>query len=408
MATTTDSEARYADLLDRLREVSGFAENLARRVQAEVGPFTGPVDGRRNRLIRMATEGAVRLFFDVAAGREHTSRRVDDLFAKMGHGEATDEHDLSPMLAALDLAAQMSWDLVRSLAVEHAASAAALDRLGEAIDTVFARLTEQVKRGHQTALHQLARKPHRRRHDLAEALLTGTDPYLASIAAEWTVPTTVVVLALEVTPAGTDEVPPWRDSPELLVCSTGLSDPGPMLVTTPEHLAAALDLLDQDRSVTRIATSWPVNLASTPAASLWTRRAIDLARRGVIPTARVIECLRHRTQLWLHAEPYMRQQLCQELLAPLLAETPNSREILSETLLTWLETRDSAPAIAARLDVHPQTVRYRWKRINEIFGEALHDPELVVQLTMLLKASVPLWKAGDQSDFERFHTEGEE
>lgn len=97
--------------------------------------------------------------------------------------------------------------------------------------------------------------------------------------------------------------------------------------------------------------------------------------------------------------------MVQELLRPLLAETPNSREILSETLLAWLETRDSAPAIAGRLGVHPQTVRYRWKRINEIFGEALHDPDFIVQITMLLKASVPLWKAGDQSDFERFHAE---
>src|SRR3546814_9071794 len=79
-----------------------------------------------------------------------------------------------------------------------------------------------------------------------------------------------------------------------------------------------------------------------------------------------------------------------------------SRDILSETLLVWLETRDSAPASAARLGVHPQTVRYRWKRINELFGEDLHDPEFVLQMTMLLKASVPMWIAGDQSDFERF------
>ncbi|HEY1134286.1 MAG TPA: helix-turn-helix domain-containing protein [Nocardioides sp.] len=93
----------------------------------------------------------------------------------------------------------------------------------------------------------------------------------------------------------------------------------------------------------------------------------------------------------------------QDLLSPLLAETPNSREILSEILLAWLESRDSAPAIAARLGVHAQTVRYRRKRINELFGEDLHDPEFVVSLTMVLKASVPLWKAGDQRDFERFH-----
>ena len=36
----------------------------------------------------------------------------------------------------------------------------------------------------------------------------------------------------------------------------------------------------------------------------------------------------------------------------------------------------------------------------------LHDPEFIVQITMLLKASVPLWKAGDQSDFERYREAG--
>lgn len=49
-----------------------------------------------------------------------------------------------------------------------------------------------------------------------------------------------------------------------------------------------------------------------------------------------------------------------------------------------------------------QTIRYRWKRINELFGESLRDPEFVTQLLLLLKASVPLWVAGDQSDFDRY------
>jgi DNA-binding PucR family transcriptional regulator len=122
----------------------------------------------------------------------------------------------------------------------------------------------------------------------------------------------------------------------------------------------------------------------------------------VIAPTPLVRCNEHVTQMWLHAEPSMRQRLCQQLLEPLLAETPNSREILSDTLLAWLETRDSAPAIAAKLDVHPQTVRYRWKRINELFGDALHDPEFILLVTMVLKTSVPMWKAGNQSDFERF------
>jgi hypothetical protein len=399
-------ETDYATLLHDLREATpGFTDSIAVRVQAEVRPYSGPVDGKRNRLIRMATDAGLALFFDLAAGREHASRRVDDLFAKMGHGEALDGHDLGPMMGALDLSAQMAWDVVRAFAVQHNASAASLDRLGDTIEAVVVRLKEQARRGHETAMRQLARDPRRLRHELAEAVLAGRDPHAAALAAGWTVPASVVVIAVQTGAEDPAEAPAWQDSPNLLVRPAGPDEAGPTAVVATDALPDALDLLVRDLGVIRVAASWPVPLEEAAAAQVWALRALDLAARGVIAADRVVECVDHRTQLWLHAEPHLRQQLCQELLGPLLAETPNSREILSETLLTWLETRDSAPAIAGRLDVHPQTIRYRWKRINELFGEALHDPEFVVQMTMLLKASVPLWKAGDQSDFVRFLTE---
>jgi hypothetical protein len=187
--------------------------------------------------------------------------------------------------------------------------------------------------------------------------------------------------------------------PELLL----RGGPDRIFIFCPAELADDLadEIIDtgEDR---RVALSWPVRPDEGGSALLWTARALDLVSLGIIPPMPVVRCTEHVTQLWLQAEPSIRQRLCQELLEPLLGETPNSREILSDTLLAWLETRDSAPAIAARLDVHPQTVRYRWKRINEIFGEALHDPEFVLKMTMVLKTSLPMWKAGDQSDFERF------
>jgi hypothetical protein len=168
-----------------------------------------------------------------------------------------------------------------------------------------------------------------------------------------------------------------------------------------DALAAYVTKSGTDR---RVAISWPVRPEEAGGALLWTARALDLVQLGVLAPTPVVRCAEHVTQLWLHAEPAIRQRLCQELLEPLLGETPNSRVILSDTLLAWLETRDSAPAIAARLDVHPQTVRYRWKRINEHFGDALHDPDFILKMTMVLKTSLQMWKAGNQSDFERFNS----
>jgi DNA-binding PucR family transcriptional regulator len=73
-----------------------------------------------------------------------------------------------------------------------------------------------------------------------------------------------------------------------------------------------------------------------------------------------------------------------DVLAPLLAETPAQREALSQTMLLWLQTRGSAPALAAQLGVHDQTVRNRLRRIRAMFGETLDQPERALELMQAL------------------------
>jgi hypothetical protein len=242
------------------------------------------------------------------------------------------------------------------------------------------------------------------RHQLMEEILGRADPAAVRLHADlaaWPLPAKVVAIT-----ATSSTVVDWPDMDDLE--GTVLADTHRMpavFIAPAERADEVVALLRSEGDDVAIARSWPVGVADAGHAYRWTTRALELAESGGIPRQPVIDCTRYRTQLWLHSEPALRRQLAQELLKPLFAETPNSREILSETLLVWLETRESAPAIAAILGVHPQTVRYRWRRINELFGEALHDAEFVLQLTLVLKASVPLWVAGDQSDFERYWSE---
>ncbi|HEY8581292.1 MAG TPA: helix-turn-helix domain-containing protein, partial [Capillimicrobium sp.] len=62
------------------------------------------------------------------------------------------------------------------------------------------------------------------------------------------------------------------------------------------------------------------------------------------------------------------------------------RDRLAETLRAWLELQGSAPAVAARLHVHPQTVRYRLARLREELGDALDDPAARFELLLALRA----------------------
>jgi DNA-binding PucR family transcriptional regulator len=59
---------------------------------------------------------------------------------------------------------------------------------------------------------------------------------------------------------------------------------------------------------------------------------------------------------------------------------------LTETLRAWLDRPGQVQAVAAALDVHPQTVRYRVKQLRELFGERLEDPEARFELSLALRA----------------------
>lgn len=386
---------------DLQSQTARITEQIAAGIQSAVSTYSGPSTGKRHWLIGMAARAAIGQLVAALEGGAINSRKVDDLFAKMGYGEATDGHEISLIISALDRAAIDIWDEVRVIAVAHDASAATLSHISEVVQSQITHLREQIRTGYSEAQRVEANASiHTRTLD---ALLSRSQIQLYELAAEahWRVPQQIIVASVARTD---DAVTPFAPD-----SSDYLSNAAPHLTVATDavNLSDLLDRLRADPAIAHAAVSWAVPTKDAADAHRWARRALDLARQGIIPADKILDCAEHRTQLWLHSEPTLRRQLCQELLPRLLAETPNSREILSETLLVWLETRDSAPAIAARLDVHPQTVRYRWKRINELFGDALHDPETVVQLTMLLKASVPMWKAGDQSDFERFQAEVE-
>ncbi|MFT4287916.1 PucR family transcriptional regulator [Nocardioides sp.] len=392
-------------LAARFRDGAGpLVTQIAHEIQAAVPEYAGPANGQRRRLIRMAVAEAVAHFLRTIEGQRSPIGKLDDLFCRMGYGEATDGNDLGPMDTALRLATRAAAGALRTAAAEEKSSAALLGHLEDELVYLIDHLSEQARLGYEMAHRAFDRDVARNRRRLAAELLQGVAEAALRERAEkasWPLPARLVVVAAETTLPVEWPVDEGFDGKVLTV-----TDLEPVLyICAAEDATLVSDTLRGSGPTVRMALSWPVELADVPDARRWTERALYLARDGVLPRTSILDCTSYRTQLWLHSEPALRRQLAQELLRPLIAETPNSREILTETLLAWLETRDSAPALAAILGVHPQTVRYRWRRINEIFGESLHDPEFVVQLTMVLKASVPLWVAGDQSDFERYWNE---
>ncbi|WGL53032.1 helix-turn-helix domain-containing protein [Nocardioides sp. BP30] len=406
------SEARFdalvltlpATVVRQLRDsIPDFAEGVTRRIQQEVPAYAGPADGRRRQLIAMAVVESANLFLSSLGSRVVSTAGVDDLFRRMGYGEAGEGNNLDALESALRIAGREAWRVLQEVVIRSGLPAATLGRLGDDLLAFVDRLIGQARAGQAMAWRVRDRDVATNRLLLLRALCQGYDDAVQIRAdlAGWSLPDTVAVVAASA-PEGT----PWPEEEGLVGDALADTSAVPAIFVAPaDHIEELVRRLRSVDAEVALARSWPVPTEEAGHAHRWVVRALELAASGGIPRQPVIDCARYRTQLWLHAEPALRRQMAQELLKPLFAETPNSREILSATLLVWLETRESAPAIAAILGVHPQTVRYRWRRINELFGESLHDPEFVVQLTMVLKASVPLWVAGDQSDFERYWSE---
>lgn len=64
------------------------------------------------------------------------------------------------------------------------------------------------------------------------------------------------------------------------------------------------------------------------------------------------------------------------------------------TMLAWLEALSDIGAAAARLQVHPNTLRYRLRRIEEKFGLDLNDPESRLSAWLQLRMTVAQAPAG--------------
>jgi hypothetical protein len=100
----------------------------------------------------------------------------------------------------------------------------------------------------------------------------------------------------------------------------------------------------------------------------------------------------HLDAIIVHRDPALLDALREEQLRPLEAAAPGSRAALRDTLRSWLVHMGNRRAVADELGVHPQTVRYRLGRLQELFGPALEDPAARLRLLLVLG-----WEPGSES-----------
>ena len=225
----------------------------------------------------------------------------------------------------------------------------------------------------------------RRRRRLVELLVSETPVPAdtlreAAAAARWRLPRrlAVVALAAPLPAAGRPVL-----SPEIL---TDLDRSTPLLILPDPGSAAQVRAVVNGLGRHHAAVGPTVEPRAASRSLRWARRTLDLMRRGVIEDDRIVWCGDYLSTIAIFQDPDLVAALADRLLTPLDGLREAQRELLSETLLAWLQLNMSANEVAGRLHVHPQTVRHRLRHLGQLFGDALRNPELRFDLEIALRA----------------------
>ncbi|MDJ1132603.1 PucR family transcriptional regulator ligand-binding domain-containing protein [Streptomyces iconiensis] len=134
-----------------------------------------------------------------------------------------------------------------------------------------------------------------------------------------------------------------------------------------------------------IGISAPAGLPAAAIAYKQADQALSVARRRGVPLVEH-EDVAAGSVLPLLADDAVRA-FADGLLRALHEHDANGRGDLVASLRAWLSRHGQWDAAAAELGVHRHTLRYRMRRVEEILGRSLDDPDVRMELWLALKAT---------------------
>jgi hypothetical protein len=389
MTTGMTGPARPPDevahrVAERIRaQLDTIAAEMVKEVQAQIPEYARPLDPTYMRTVRLAVEAALWHFVDLLERADRSGERWRELFHAIGAGEMHEGRSLDDLHAALRLCARLGW---RWLVDFAAAERAPVHTLGALADVVFGyldQIADASAAGYAQAQAAAAGEIDRRRRRLLELLLADPPASAEAVAAaaesaRWRVPGRVAAVAVEA-PSALSTLPVF--APDILV-SFDRAEPC-LLLPDPMPRAGALETaLGGLRAAVGPAVPTPAAVKSLR----WARDALALAHRRILPGNGLVRCEDHLATLVIFGDEDLLAVLAERRLAGLDGVRDGQRELLADTLLAWLQLGRNALAVAARLHVHPQTVRYRLRQLDRLFGPVLRDPASHFELEIALRA----------------------
>ncbi len=366
-----------------------MAERSVAAIIAEVPAYTDPFQGRMGQNIENAVQNSIGIFLRLATRGEDVDPRTQLTVAldgayELGRGEARSGRSIDALLAAFRVGAREAWRELSAIAVGEGLSAQTVARFAELVFAYIDELSASSVSGHADELATAGRVRQRYLDRLTRQLLAGEPPETLAASAEaaaWEPPQTLTALLVPV--AQLTRLATLL-SPSTLYATDDLpglgSDESWAAVLVPDahdkKRPALLAMLAGLRSVVGPPRPWAALQSSY-------LRAVR-ARHLTADNDAVLDSDERLVQLVLSADRESVDDLRERALAPLAALGPKTVDRLAETLRSWLLNQGRRDAVAAELFVHPQTVRYRMNQIREAYGNALNDPETILELTVAL------------------------
>jgi hypothetical protein len=382
------------------------AQRTVAAVTAEVPEYAGALTGDMGTNIELAVQTALGAFLRLAEQSKDSdpSTPLQPALAgayALGRGEARSGRSMDALLAAYRVGARVSWRELSTSAVSSGLAASTVAQFAELVFAYIDQLSASSVAGHADELATTGRVRQGYLERLGQELLAGATPdklVASAERADWAPPAELTAVLV-----------PWvrvRGAVSLLDprTLTVSSDLGPLGAGATTTAPASLD--EQSMAVLLVPDAAGVNrtqllrvLAGRPAvvgpSRPWT--AASASYRRAVRAFEMLGCLpdepldtdEQLAALVLSADPEALADLRTRALAPLSGLRPGTADRLAETLRSWLLHQGRREQVAADLVVHPQTVRYRMTQLRELYGDRLHDPETVLELTVALAVVAP-------------------
>jgi PucR-like helix-turn-helix protein len=362
-------------------------------IGAEVPDYVRPLEGRFGRGVRRGVQTALARFVDGIENPTDGDPDARSLYVELGRAEFRSGRSLDALLGAYRIGARLAWE--RFVAAGEAAGhePATLYRLASAIFSYIDGISADSVEGY--AQERAAAEGERQRRQRALARLLARDDVSAeevhdlALAAGWPRPATVAALVVGAGAPEGDALRADRLASRLGGDAIAATDGAHVVAWIPDaeapgrraQLAAVLD-----GAPAALGPTVPLPRAAHSLARA--RAAHALMADGRLAGEPLVCADDHLAELLLHGgDATLAADLATRALAPLADLRPKTAARLRETLRAWLDHPGQVQAVAERLHVHPQTVRYRVAQLRELFGGRLDDADARFELALALRSA---------------------